>query len=32
MDSKQITDALTQAFNEDAPRIVFWNDPDRGVY
>ena len=28
MDSKQITDALIQAFNEDAPRIVFWNDPD----
>ena len=28
MDSNQITDALIQAFNEDAPRIVFWNDPD----
>ena len=28
MDSKQITEALIQAFNEDAPRIVFWNDPD----
>ena len=28
MDSKQINDALIQAFKEDAPRIVFWNDPD----
>ncbi len=28
MDSKQITDVLIQAFEDDAPRIVFWNDPD----
>ena len=28
MDSKQITDALTRIFNENDPRIVFWNDPE----
>ncbi len=28
MDSKQINDALDRVFNQEAERIVFWNDPD----
>ena len=28
MDSTRITNALTRVFEEDDPRIVFWNDPD----
>ena len=29
MDTRQITEALNRAFNEERHRIVFWNDPER---
>lgn len=29
MDTRQITDALNRAFNDEGHRLVFWNDPER---